>query len=272
MSTNLPIQITTDTFTPPPSVNEEIFIKKSCQEEVENDTYIDILADISNTDIDEPIQHDKNITTVLKHMAGMADGLDNEGRKVLFTSFLCMGITLAPYFRKHLDFARTFRDKMRKLIAVIKDHRLVDIYNMIFTDHVVDAYKLPVAPLNTETLHPLSGFDKTAFEKLFNDKLRKYEQYMLDRVPKNKFKENTIVGAKDKNGRWWLSRILKSFTYNGHVIYYVEFMGWGSEFNEFIYEPYRIEPFNPRKHKLYRSASDRAVNDIRDDEVVEEGH
>lgn len=67
------------------------------------------------------------------------------------------------------------------------------------------------------------------------------------------FKVGQIVGAKDKENKWWLSRILH--VYNDHqrdgFWYYVRFEGWGELHDEWIYsETYRVRRFNSRKHFL----------------------
>jgi hypothetical protein len=69
-----------------------------------------------------------------------------------------------------------------------------------------------------------------------------------------KYEVNEIVGAKDKEGKWWMSRVLSVFTCQEHTVYYVEFLGWGDKFNEFISDSYRIEYFKPKKHRYYRPA------------------
>lgn len=66
------------------------------------------------------------------------------------------------------------------------------------------------------------------------------------------FTKNEIVGAKDKEGRWWMSQILDIIQYDHHNIYYVSFLGWGDRFNEFITNTSRIKKYNPRRHKYYR--------------------
>jgi hypothetical protein len=70
------------------------------------------------------------------------------------------------------------------------------------------------------------------------------------------FKVDQIVGAKDKENKWWLARILHVHnTPNAsHVWYYVYFEGWGSAHNEWINSStYRVRAYNPRRHFLKRS-------------------
>jgi hypothetical protein len=62
-----------------------------------------------------------------------------------------------------------------------------------------------------------------------------------------------IVGAKDKEMKWWLSRIIHvhNDTERAGYWYYIRFEGWGPIHDEWIYsETYRVKWFNARKHFL----------------------
>ena len=67
------------------------------------------------------------------------------------------------------------------------------------------------------------------------------------------FTVGQIVGARDKEMNWWLSRILhvhRNEERGGHW-YYVRFEGWGPIYDEWIFsETCRIKQFNPQKHFL----------------------
>ena len=69
------------------------------------------------------------------------------------------------------------------------------------------------------------------------------------------FKEDQIVGAKDKENNWWLARVLNVFTTpecDSHW-YYVRFEGWGAKHDEWINaRTYRVRNYNPKKHFLKR--------------------
>lgn len=87
--------------------------------------------------------------------------------------------------------------------------------------------------------------------------IKYYKDRILDEskpIKLCKFSKGEIVGARDKERRWWMSRILLISEYKPTqaYIYYVEFLGWGDAFNEAITDPARIERFNPFKHKYYR--------------------
>lgn len=67
------------------------------------------------------------------------------------------------------------------------------------------------------------------------------------------FKVGQIVGAKDKEMKWWLARILHVHNDEERAgfWYYIRFEGWGSIHDEWIYsETFRVKWYNPRKHFL----------------------
>lgn len=78
-----------------------------------------------------------------------------------------------------------------------------------------------------------------------------YERQIKKAAPK--FKVGQIVGAKDKENKWWLSRILHVYDTpkKNSYWYYVRFEGWGKEHDEWIDgSSYRVRQFNSRKHFL----------------------
>ena len=85
----------------------------------------------------------------------------------------------------------------------------------------------------------------SAEEKLYKQ-IKKFPQM---------FKEDQIVGAKDKENNWWLARVLNVFTTpecDSHW-YYVRFEGWGAKHDEWINaRTYRVRNYNPKKHFLKR--------------------
>ncbi len=69
------------------------------------------------------------------------------------------------------------------------------------------------------------------------------------------FRVDQVVGAKDKENKWWLARILHAHnTPNSpDMWYYVHFEGWGHSADEWIHSrTYRVRDFNPRRHFLKR--------------------
>lgn len=82
----------------------------------------------------------------------------------------------------------------------------------------------------------------------------KYMRFSYQSKKKHEpFKVGQIVGAKDKEMKWWLSRILhihNDVERDGYW-YYVRFEGWGALHDEWINsETFRVKWFNPRKHYL----------------------
>jgi hypothetical protein len=163
--------------------------------------------------------------------------------KTLFQHIACYKHFLS--LEKYNTFNVTIKAKFHQFIHKEGVLSLIPIYNEIYNDGLYDSYEIP------ETIDLPEDF--------FADCLHEYRASLEElrirndsKKKKPKFSEGEIVGAKDKQGNWWLSRILKVWTYGIHIIYYVEFCGWGDTFNEFITNPYFIQKFNPRKHRLFR--------------------
>jgi hypothetical protein len=146
-------------------------------------------------------------------------------------------------------------------------HYLIPRYNAIFNDGLYNGLQnggrdvaiYPVTP--DETL--LATYIKEYQTEVHDIEARK----RINAKPP-KYEVGEIVGAQDKEGRWWLSQVLKIYSYLGQHMYYVEFLGWGTQFNEFIVSPFKIQRFNPKKHKYYRPAwSKKDLSDVPDESV-----
>jgi hypothetical protein len=126
-------------------------------------------------------------------------------------------------------------------------HDLVYYYNLIFNDKMYN----DVGDSNIfEPVLPIEWINEKI--KIYQDKHREIEFKKILKDKSYKYEKGEIIGAKDKEGRWWMSRIIEIFTYNQHSVYYVEFLGWGENFNEFIVDRFRIDRYNPIKHKYFR--------------------
>lgn len=94
----------------------------------------------------------------------------------------------------------------------------------------------------------------TPEDQMIIDHKIKYMRFSYQAKKKREpFKVGQIVGAKDKEMKWWLSRILH--VHDDHersgYWYYIRFEGWGPMHDEWIYsETFRVKLFNPRKHFL----------------------
>ena len=124
-----------------------------------------------------------------------------------------------------------------KMLYNITNGKLQDNMHFRFVEH--DIQKFP----------PMPAEDRIALEKKI-----KYMRFSYQAKKKHDaFKVGQIVGAKDKENKWWLSRIIHVFNdpERPGFWYYVRFEGWGSMNDEWIYsETYRVNWFNPRKHQL----------------------
>ncbi len=136
-----------------------------------------------------------------------------------------------------------------RYIAILGHTDLIEIYDDIFTDGLyADKIKSYVfVPILTEEwrMEKIKEYQESVQQAYIRKNAKKA-------IPK--YEINEIVGAKDKEGRWWLSKVLAVYEYNKHVVYYVEFVGWGEKFNEFISDGFRLQKYNPKKHRYFRPA------------------
>ena len=146
-----------------------------------------------------------------------------------------------------------------KYIHTLGFHELIPLYDSIFND----AYYANIKNLDTSLVFipVLTEEWKQTQLKDYTDSIKQINYRLNTGRPLPAYETDEIVGAKDKEGRWWMSKVLARFEYQKHAIYYVEFLGWGSKFNEFINDPFKIQKFNPRKHKYFRPAWAKKISD-----------
>lgn len=140
-----------------------------------------------------------------------------------------------------------------ELIVMHNRTHLIGRYNEIFQDGQFDTlqkkgHDVCIVPVE------MSDEEKQAFVHEYQMRMRAEEVRKRLNAKRAKHVVGEIVGAQDKEGRWWMSRVLAVFSYLGQHMYYVEFLGWGEQFNEFIVSPFRIQWYNPKKHRYYRPA------------------
>ena len=126
---------------------------------------------------------------------------------------------------------------------------LINIYNKIFNDKLYDDIN------NTAVFYPVLT-QEWIYEKNkeYQEKCKQIElRKIAKRIPPS-YEVNEIIGAKDKEGKWWMSKVLAVYEHEGHAAYYIEFLGWDDKFNEFIVDGFRLEKYNPRKHRYFRPA------------------
>lgn len=139
------------------------------------------------------------------------------------------------------------------LIVEKNVHELIADYNEVFND-------LPYEKLsknefdNTLQDIELTEEQKATYIATYQKKIREREVRKRINAKPPRFSVGDIVGAQDKEGRWWMSQVLDVFSYLGQHIYYVSFLGWGEQFNEFITNKFKIRWYNPKKHKYYRAS------------------
>lgn len=133
-----------------------------------------------------------------------------------------------------------------RYIVVLGHKELIEIYDEIFTD------KLYANELATYVFVPVLT------EEWKSEKIKEYQQllrqiYARKNAKKNapKYEIEEIIGARDKEGRWWMSKVLAIFNYQNSIVYYIEFIGWGERFNEFISDGFRIQKFNPKNIDIF---------------------
>lgn len=138
---------------------------------------------------------------------------------------------------------------------IVKHNRihLIDRYNEIFNDQQFDTLQKKGRDVHITPVE-MSDEEKQAFVHEYQIRVRAEEVRKRLNAKRAKHVVGEIVGAQDKEGRWWMSRVLAVFSYLGQHMYYVEFLGWGEQFNEFIVSPFRIQWYNPKKHRYYRPA------------------
>jgi hypothetical protein len=135
-----------------------------------------------------------------------------------------------------------------------KDHQY-DIYVLYKMTHNIkndmseDNIYFRYVEENVRKYPPIPEYERTLLERKV-----KYLTYSYQAKKKHDaFKIGQIVGAKDKENKWWLSRVLHVFNdvERAGYWYYIRFEGWGSMYDEWIYsETYRVRNYNSRKHFL----------------------
>ena len=184
---------------------------------------------------------------------GLSDMENVSGRhNRVIVAKLLMNIVASHLDILHLPgiekFALTVKAKMNELISRERIYALIPIYNIIFNDNAYD--NIEIQP--DESIITQQEIDEYIHQ--YNNNLVIYSEQQAKAKPLPLYEKDEIVGAKDKEGNWWMSKILEVFHHKSHNMYYVEFLGWGDRFNEFITNSYRLKRFNPRVHKYYRPA------------------
>lgn len=134
-----------------------------------------------------------------------------------------------------------FREKLLHYI-VRKGINLATEYEQLYEDLPLEQ-SLDLTREDIEQLHTMHVQGRKKMENL------------LAIREKQKFRKGDLVGARDKEGRWWAAVILDKLSCRGNTVYYVHYFNWGDEFDEFITDKNRIRRFNPKTHRCYYSVS-----------------
>lgn len=205
----------------------------------------------------QPVQLNNNdsndvlLRIILKYMLDMLNYIEDKESE-LYTVENTMRILceFLPSLHNNKNLAVLVKAKFDEFIVKNSLHQLIPYYNKIFSDKMYDN----ISNRSTPGEIYISKDEIDLFTEIYNREVADRVKKLNSLRKPLKFEEEEIVGAKDKEGKWWMAKILKIYSYKEHNVYYVEFLGWGSKFNEFITDTYRIERFNPRKHIYYRPA------------------
>jgi len=190
-------------------------------------------------------------STVLNHIALMQEMNDSEDKTLIHQMvnnlknmiilhgrhlFKIIDIIESALAKMELDFNRFV---IHKMIDNIRKNKHSD--NLWFRDVNINISNTPPIPVEER--------------KLIESKLPQFNYSKQIKKAMKPFAVNQIVGAKDKENRWWLSRILHvhDSSDSENYWYHVRFEGWGSLHDEWINnKTYRVRAYNPRKHFLKR--------------------
>jgi hypothetical protein len=208
----------------------------------------------------------KSMIKIIKRLLYLVENITGRSNKKMIVESIMtslIGYVDVLHGPSFTSFIPVLKKKFHTFIICEKMRELIPLYNLLFTDKIYDHIELPLSE---------NSISKNEIDKL----IEQYHTDINDSINKKinlrvlcKYEEDEIVGAKDTEGKWWMSKILRVFKHLEHNMYYVEFLGWGQKFNEFIVDSFRIAKFNPRKHIYYRPAwiRNRYIPDDESDQI-----
>ena len=111
----------------------------------------------------------------------------------------------------------------------------------IYENHNMKLYKKDNT-INYDLLENINMID-------INNKIN--SSILYAKTIKPKFREGQIIGASDKNNKWWMSMVKKIFIVDKKIVYLIKFIGWDNSCDEFIEQGNRLTYYNPYKHKQF---------------------
>lgn len=214
--------------------------------EVTEDNILSFLHPRINENDDE---QDKELIRMISVMLNDMNKITGRENKIILVKHLLNSVALLKNtLYKNRKFSIIVKAKFDEFILKEKIYDLIPIYNKIYNDKIYENINF-----ENKKIEIPEKFINECIEN-YNQNLEKYYKKRTALKTYPLFEKDEIVGAKDKEGNWWMSKILEVFQYNEHTLYYVEFIGWGEQFNEFITDSFRIKRYNPRLHPYYRPA------------------
>ena len=137
------------------------------------------------------------------------------------------------------DLTHYNKNIIHKMLYNIQDNKSID--NIHFREINISLKKLPPIPIEKRII--------------METKLPHFRYTRQFRKDPPLFKVDQIVGARDSENKWWLSRVLQVYTdpQSNHYWYYIHFEGFDAMHREWINsKTYRVRTFNSQKHFLKR--------------------
>lgn len=135
-------------------------------------------------------------------------------------------------------------DQLEKINDLNGISQLKQIYNGdIQSDESIDT---PLCPNDVEKFELI--------KENYRKKIIDIKNNNMKSVGRPMFHLGEIVGARDREKRWWMAKIHEVYEFSiGRFVYLVEFLNWGREYDEVLDEKY-IRTYNRWLHTLYKPA------------------
>lgn len=122
---------------------------------------------------------------------------------------LFVSITKSPIIYLYARSALLTKSLFHKFIVEHSCLHIINLYNKIFNDKLYDDIHNPNVFITVLPEEWIQSTIKQYKDECIAMELRRRQKKSVS------FSENEIVGAKDSQGNWWLSRVLKVYEYTG---------------------------------------------------------